>query len=754
MSGNSNVRKRAEALQEKINHHNFLYYVENRPEISDREFDALMEELLRLEREHPDLVTPDSPTQKVGGQPIEAFETAEHILPMLSIDNTYNEGELREFHARLGRLLAEGERWSYAIEPKIDGVAINLVYADGALRQAITRGDGRRGDDVTQNAKTVRNLPLKLRGDGADLSGSLMEVRGEIYMPFAAFERVNRERAEAELPLFANPRNATAGSLKLLDPAIAAGRGLRLFAFGVGQCEGVELPDSYMETLAWLRRLGLPTNPNSQACADIEEVLRGCAHWEKRLSEFKYPVDGLVVKVDSRPLRARLGTTTKSPRWMIAYKFAAEQQVSRVRDIIVQVGKTGQLTPVALLEPVFVSGTTVSRATLHNFDEMERKDIRIGDYVLVQKAGEIIPEVVKSIKEKRTGGEAKLDRPLECPKCGEPVLLVWSQSRMCLNEDCKDHEKTKKRTRADGYGCGFCGGKVDHPRHAGEFVVCHNPDCWPGRQEKTPIAYVSVHEDRCDKCGGPVKVSYEIRCTSPLCPSQAIERIIHFASRNAMDIEGLGQALVEQLVGGNLVQDYGDLYLLKMEDVEALERMGAKSAQNLMDGLEASKASGLSRLLFALGIPHVGSHLADVLAANVSSLDELMDADAETLEQINEVGPTVASSIVDFFRKPRSRKVLQKLTGAGVNTRSEHRVEANPNIAGKTFVVTGTLKNYARSEIEALIKSLGGRVSSSVSAKTDYVVAGESAGSKLQKAEQLGVRVLSEEDFEKLRAGA
>jgi len=669
------LQGKIEELREKVRYHNYLYYVKNEPEISDREFDALMEELLALEREHPELVTSDSPTQKVGGEPLEEFETAEHILPMLSIDNTYNEAELREFDSRIGRWLGDGERWCYVVEPKIDGVAINLIYVDGSLRRAITRGDGRRGDDVTNNARTVKNLPLRLytgKASGAsDLRGTTIEIRGEICMPFEAFEKVNEERGRDGLPLFANPRNATAGSLKLLDPRITATRGLRALTYEVGSSEGIEIPDSHMATLDWLRSVGCPVNPNAERCSDISEVLGKCQYWEKHFTELEYPVDGLVVKVDSRAQRVRLGATTKSPRWMIAYKFAAEQQVSQIKKIKVQVGKSGQLTPVAILEPVHLSGTVVSRATLHNFDELERKDVRVGDHVLVEKAGEIIPQVVKAIPEMRTGTEKKLRRPTRCPACSEPV-------------------------------------------------------------EKDPEGVY-------------------IRCVNPLCAAQRTERIIHFASRNAMDIEGLGEALVHQLVEHDLVEDYGDIYSLKKEDLVALERMGEKSAQNLLDGIEASKQRGLARLLFALGIPHIGAHAAEVLARHFESLDGLLRASEGDLEAVQEIGPKMARSVVEFFKKKSTRRVVKKLRDAGVSTRYEGAVEEHPAFTGKSFVVTGSLRNYSRDEIESLIESLGGRATSSVSAKTDYLIVGGNPGSKLDKARGLGVPIISEEDFERMR---
>ena len=678
MASKSPAARRISELRELIHRHNYLYYVKNEPEISDREFDALLEELQRLERDHPELITPNSPTQKVGGQPIDQFRTVEHIVPMMSIDNTYNEDELREFHKRVMKLLGGEDGVTYVVEPKIDGVAISLVYENGSLSRAVTRGDGRVGDDVTHNARTVRNLPLRLytgeAGAPADLSGSTIEIRGEVYMPFAAFDRVNDERRQEGQNLFANPRNATAGSLKLLDPNIAARRGLHIFTYETGHAERIELPDSHWETLRLLRALGCPTNPDIARCEDLDSLLAKCAYWDKHTGGLDYPIDGLVVKVDNRRQRVRLGATSKAPRYMIAYKFGATQQVSVVRDIRVQVGMTGQLTPVADLEPVQLSGTTVSHASLHNFDELERKDIRIGDHVLVEKAGEIIPQVVKVIVEKRSGSERRLRRPKTCPVCREAVQ--------------RDPE------------------------------------------------------------------GVYLRCVNPLCPAQRKERIRHFAGRRAMDIEGLGEALVEQLVERNVVSDYGDLYRLKKEDVAAMERMGDKSAQNLLDGIEASKGRGLARLLFAMGIQHVGAHLAEVLAEHFSSLDDLSAADEEKLQQIPEVGPTVAHSIAEFFRRKDAQEVIGKLRQAGVSMQAQRALRAeSPAIAGKTFVVTGTLSTYSREEIEGLIRSLGGRAALNVSKKTDYVIVGDQAGSKLEKARRLGVKTLSEEEFEALRRG-
>ncbi|MHC4591680.1 MAG: NAD-dependent DNA ligase LigA [Planctomycetota bacterium] len=628
------VENRVEQLRQAIRRHNFLYYVKNAPEISDREFDALMEELQRLEREHPGLIAPDSPTQKVGGEPLEEFVTAEHLSPMLSIDNTYNEEEVREFDRRVGRLLPEGAEWSCVVEPKIDGVAINLIYRDGLLSRAITRGDGSRGDDVTQNARTVANIPLRLHDpDGrvdASLRGTVIEVRGEVYMPLSGFDEVNRERQN--------------------------------------------LPDSHWQRLEWLREHGCPTNPSARKCAGVDEVLEQCAYWQEHIRDLDYPVDGLVVKLDSVDQRQRLGATSKAPRWMMAYKFAAEQQVSRVERIEVNVGKTGQLTPVAILEPVQLSGTTVSRASLHNFDELERKDVRVGDHVLVEKAGEIIPQVVKVIAEKRSGRERKFPRPEACPSCGDPV-------------------------------------------HQDPDAVC-------------------------------------LRCTNPACPAQRVERILHFASRGAMDIEGLGEALVLQLVANGLAGDCADLYCLKRDQIEGLQRMAEKSAQNLMNGIEASKDRDLSRLLYAVGIPNVGAHLGEVLARSFDDVGQLQQAGVEDLEQIREIGPVVGQAIAEFFSKDSTRDLISRLRRAGVNTRSRRRAAPeNPNVSGKTFVLTGTLARQTRDEVRERIRSQGGRVTGSVSRNTDYLVVGENPGSKLDKARSLGVAELSEPELEELLGG-
>jgi DNA ligase (NAD+) len=671
------IADQIERLRDQINRHNYLYYIRGESEISDQEFDALMKQLQDLEAQHPELISPDSPTQKVGGEPIDEFKTAEHIEPMLSMDNTYNEEEIQQFHDRVTKLLGRSERPTYVIEPKIDGVAINLIYEDGSLSRAITRGDGRRGDDVTHNARTITDLPLRLyytdaNNSPTNLDGSVIEIRGEVYMPFSSFEDINKRREDEGQPPFANPRNATAGTLKLLDPSIASRRDLHIFTYELGHYENIAVPDSHWQTLKLLNRLGCPTNPDITKTDDPRKISDICIQWEEKHETLEYPVDGLVIKVDSRKQRQKLGHTTKSPRYMVAYKFGTNKAITRIKDIKVQVGKSGQLTPVAILEPVHLSGTTVSRASLHNFDELERKDIRVGDHVVIEKAGEIIPQVVKVNKEMRSGSEKKLPRPAACPSCGE-----------------------------------------------------------------------SVHQDN---------NGVYLRCVNPQCPAQRKEKIQHFASSGAMDIDGLGESLVEQLVDAGLVSDYGDLYFLRYEDIEKLNRMADKSARNLIKAIEESKGRGLSRLLFAMGIPHVGSHVADVLSERYRTIDELINTTAEELEETDEIGPVVARSIVDFFSKETTREIVEKLRRAGVKLESEgDRADQNPNIAGRTFVVTGSLENYTRKEIEEVIESLGGRVTSSVSRNTDYLIAGESPGSKLKRAEELGVEIISEKDFEQLR---
>lgn len=668
----STIKEKIEQLRNTIRYHDRKYYVENNPEITDYEYDRLIKELEHLEKSHPDLITPDSPTQRIGGAPLTHFPAVEHKIPMLSIDNTYSQDELREFDRRIKRMLNIDNRQDieYVVELKIDGVAVSLLYENGFFVRGATRGDGLRGDDVTANLKTIRQIPLRfVFPDRGRKIPTVLEVRGEVYLPNKEFQKLNEEKEEKGEPQFANPRNAAAGSLKLLDPRITARRNLRIFAYTIGYREGLELK-THSECLELIRELGFPVNPHNRLCKNIDEVIRYCNEWDNRRKELDYMVDGMVVKINSLALYDQLGYTSKAPRWVISYKFQPEQAVTRIEKITTQVGKTGTITPVANLTPVQLAGTTVCRATLHNFDEIQRKDVRIGDYVVVQKAGEIIPQVVQVLKEKRTGTEKIFQEPTNCPAC------------------------SSKASRE------------------GVYLRCHNP----------------------------------------LCPAQAKRLIKFFAGRDAMDIEGLGPALIEQLVDKGLLKDYADIYSLKYDDLVSLERMGEKSASNLIHAIERSKDRDLSRLICALGINNVGTHTAEVLAEHFDSLDKLAHATRDELESIHEIGPVVARSVVTFFQNKHTGEIIEKLKARGVNTRKlpSQKVIKNPKISGKSFVITGTLQKYSRSEVENLIKSLGGRIISAVSKKTNYLIAGEDPGSKLDKARELNIQILNEKDFEEM----
>jgi DNA ligase (NAD+) len=662
----ANLARRAEDLRRQLEHHNYLYYVQAEPEISDREYDQLLAELKTIEEEHPELATPDSPTRRVGGQPIEGFVTVEHRVPMLSIDNTYSSDELREFDRRVRKQLP-GEAVAYVVELKIDGVAMSLSYEEGLLALGATRGDGYRGDDVTHNLKTIHELPLRLKSKAPP---RLFEVRGEVYMQRADLVRLNRQRQAEGLEPLANTRNTTAGSLKLLDPALCAQRRLRFFAYGLGAVEGAEIR-TQLEMLDLLRTFGFPVNEHIQHFDSIEGVIAYCNSWADRRAELPYDTDGLVIKVNDFGHRERLGYTSKAPRWVVAYKFAAEQALTRLRSVEVQVGKTGALTPVAVLDPVQLAGTTVSRASLHNADEIARKDIRVGDMVVVEKAGEIIPYIVRAEHAARTGAEKVFHFPAKCPVCGAPVK----------------------------------------------------------KDEKGPF----------------------YRCTSLDCVARLKRQLRSFAQRNAMDIEGMGTEIVEQLVDSGLVRSIPDIYSLTLEPLVELERMGQKSAQNLLDGIEASKQRGLARVLTGLAIPHVGEHVAEVLAEEFGDIDALMQAAVERLNAINGIGSVLAESVHTYFQSTSGKKIIQGLRDKDVKlTEPKKRRVVADGLTGKTFVVTGTLSRYSRDEIEDLIKRLGGKATGSVTKKTDYVVAGEKAGSKLDKARQLGVKVLSEDEFDTL----
>jgi DNA ligase (NAD+) len=652
-------------LRDQIRHHDRRYYVDAQPEITDLQYDRLMERLKKLEAAHPELISPDSPTQRIGDAPVASLKSVQHRLPMLSIENTYTVEDLRKFGQRVAKLLPE-EKIQWVVELKIDGVAVSVLYEDGRLVQAATRGDGRTGDDITHNMRTVVDCPLVL----ADRPPRVLEIRGEVYMTNSDLVRLNERQRDRGEPLYANTRNCTAGSIRLLDPRLAAERRLRLFCHGVGYCEGLT-SDNHMDFLAELSRYGLPPTPGVRLFDDFEGALAHCEELIDSLHELDFEVDGLVLKVNDFGQRERLGTTSKSPRWVIAYKFEKYEAQTRLLDIRVQVGKTGAITPVADLAPVELAGTIVKRASLHNADEIERKDVRIGDLVVVEKAGKIIPHIVRVEKTERHGNPRKFVFPTHCPDCG--TLLI--------------------------------------------------------------------------KDSGGVY----IRCPNPLCAAQLKERLRYFANRNAMDIEGLGDKLVDQLVETGAVKGCGDLYRLKLDDVEKLERMGRKSSESLLEGIEKSKSRGLARLLNALSIRHVGTRVATVLAEHFHSMDALQAAEIEELAEVLEIGPVIAESVHAFLHSKSGGGTIEDLKGLGLKMTAPRAARRGASaIAGKTFVVTGTLVKYGRDEIQELIAKLGGRAASSVSKNTDYVVAGDKAGSKLEKARHLGVAILSEEQFEAL----
>ncbi|MGE5592714.1 MAG: NAD-dependent DNA ligase LigA [Betaproteobacteria bacterium] len=667
------IEDRLRKLRDEIEFHNYRYYVLDDPVISDAEYDRLMNELARLEAAHPELVTPDSPTQRVGAAPAAAFAPVVHRSPMMSLANVYSVEEIRAFDARVRKAL-DGEPVEYVAELKIDGLAVSLVYEEGRFVRGATRGDGTTGEDVTHNLKTIRSIPMRLRLD----KPVSMDVRGEVYMVRREFQKLNEERRAAGEPLFANPRNAAAGSLRQLDPKVTAERPLDIFVYGIGYVIGAEdaAPDTHFEALSFLKKAGFRTNPNTRLCRTVDEVLDYCAHWGEMRASLDYEIDGVVVKVNSLAQQERLGATARSPRWAVAYKFPARQATTVVRDIIVQVGRTGTLTPVAVLEPVELAGSTVSRATLHNEDMIRAKDIRIGDTVVVEKGGDVIPEVVKAVADRRTGAEREFRMPEKCPECGADVVRLEGES-----------------------------------------------------------AY---------RCVGGMA-----------CPAQVRESILHFASRDAMDIEGMGPSLVAQLIDAGLVKTVADIYDLKLEDVAALERMGKKSAENLLSAIEKSKSHPLHRLVFALGIRHVGERSARDLAEHFGTMDRLASATFSELTDVRDVGPKVAESVLAFFKEPRNREILRRLADAGVNMKEAEKGSspAKSPLAGKTVVLTGALERFTRKEAEEAVLARGGRVSGSVSRKTDYVVVGRDPGSKYEKARGLGVTVLDEREFERLLEG-
>ena len=666
-----------EKLREEIRRHEELYYVSDNPEISDAEYDALLEQLQKLEQQHPDQITPDSPTQRVGGRPAEGFSEVVHRRPMLSLDNSYNIDELRAFDQRCQRL-ADGRALEYVAELKIDGLSVSLHYENELLARAVTRGDGRIGEEVTQNARTIRSVPLRLRAiqnsqfqvSNLKTGNNNLEVRGEVFIPRKVFERINADREEQDESRFANPRNAAAGTIRQLDPRITSSRKLEMFAYDL--LAGERKPfATHWQALDWMEQSGFRVNPNRKLCRSIEEVIEFANEMEARRDALDYEIDGLVVKVNSTAQQDEFGTTNKAPRWAIAYKYAARQATTQVLSIVVQVGRTGALTPVANLEPVSLAGTTVARATLHNPDEVKRLGIRIGDWVLIEKGGDVIPKVLKVIESKRTGEEKAFRMPKKCP---------------------------------------VCGGEISKPE--GEVVS---------------------------------------RCVAADCPAQLEGRLLHFASRRAMRIEGLGESLVHQFVESGKVRDAGDLYSLTLDDIAGLERMAKKSASNLLAQIEASKQRELSNLIYALGLRHVGDRTATTLARQFGSLDALSKATVEQLDDVPEIGLTVAQSVRDWFDDTGNIELCRRLTAAGVRTKMDvSNQPTDETFAGKLFVLTGTLAAFTRDEARAAIESRGGRVTSSVSKKTDYVVAGEEAGSKLDKATELGVTIIDEAAFQSL----
>jgi len=656
------IKKRVERLRKEIQRHDYLYYVLNQPEISDRQYDKIFAELKALEQANPQFVTADSPTQRVSEQPLEGFATVRHAVAMLSMDNTYNADELRAFDERVAKGLGSKD-YDYVVELKIDGLAISIRYEQGKLVTAATRGDGEVGDDVTANVRTIRAVPLVLLAGRK--APSVLEVRGEVYMPTAAFLELNRARTEAGEPAFANPRNAAAGSLKLLDARITTARNLSFFAYATGELSE-PLAENHYQTLQRFKELGLPVNPNIKKARDIDEAIDICLSWSEKRQQLDYIIDGMVIKVNRFDQQDILGATGRAPRWCISYKFPAEQAETIVESIDVQVGKSGILTPVANLAAVQLAGTTVKRASLHNFDELNRLDVRCGDTVVIEKAGEIIPQVVEVKKNLRPAGAAPFKIPQKCPNCG---------------------------------------GKVEKDQ-----------DC------------------------------VYIRCLNPDCLGQLKERLKYFAGRGQMDIEQLGSALIEQLVDTGLVKNFADLYKLQKAQLAELERMAEKSAANVTEAIDKSRHQPLWRLIAALGIRHVGSQSAQILADEFGSLEALMAAQQDRLEAIDQVGPTMAESVYEYFRDSKNRAVINELLAAGVKP-EQPKTKRSDKLAGKTIVVTGTLENFTRQQAEQAIKQAGGKASSSVSKKTDFVLAGENAGSKLDKALKLRVKVIDEKQF-------
>ncbi len=658
------IIERIRKLRDEINYHNYRYYVLDSPVISDEEYDALMQELKELEEKYPETVTPDSPTERVGAPPSKKFRTVSHEVPMLSLDDAFSPEEIREFDERVKKLLGTDKEIEYTLEPKMDGLAVELVYERGLFMLGSTRGDGYNGEDVTNNLRTIPSIPLRLLSMHQPVP-ELLEARGEVYMEKNAFHRLNQERKKQGLPAFANPRNAAAGSLRQLDPKVTASRPLNIFCYGIGRVKGHNFKSQW-DILHTLKKWGLRVNPLIKKVRGIEKAIK----YHERLADIRprldYEIDGMVIKVNDIEFQERLGTKARSPRWAIAYKFEAAQSITRIVNIILSVGRTGAVTPVAIMEPVRVGGVTIRRATLHNEDEIRKKDIRIGDWVIVRRAGDVIPEVVRPLKERRTGREKPFVMPRYCPVCGSPLV--------------------KKQGEA--------------------IYRCPNPDCFP----------------------------------------RLAKKIAHFVSKPAMDIEGLGPKVVEQLITAGIIREVPDLYNIRKDDLLSLEGFAEKSAQNLIDAIERSKRTTLPRFLFALGIRHVGEVTAQVIAKHFRSLDKLMNASVAELEAIPGIGPEVAASIHEWFEDKKNTRLIQRLFEAGITIEPMESEKALP-LEGKSFVFTGGLKGMKRSDAKRIVMSLGGEVQSTVGRNTDFVVVGENPGSKLRKARELGIRIIGEKEF-------
>jgi DNA ligase (NAD+) len=659
------IKKRVEKLREEIEYHNYRYYILDQPEISDAQYDRLMRELEKLEEEHPELRSPNSPTQRVGAPPLEAFEIVRHTFPMLSLANAFDESEAKDFDKRVKKFLGYSAEITYVAEPKLDGLAVELVYERGQFVVGSTRGDGVNGENITQNLRTIKTIPLQLIRREVPVPGRL-EVRGEVIIQLKKFKELNRKREEMGEPLFANPRNAAAGSVRQLDSKITAERPLEIYCYGLGEVTGRTFK-THSEILQIFPKWGLRTNPYIQRCKNIDEVLEYYHKMNEKRESLPYEIDGIVIKVDRLDLQTRLGEIARSPRWALAFKFQPKQETTRILDIIVQVGRTGAITPVAVMEPVKVGGVEVSRATLHNQDEIDKKDVRVGDTVVIQRAGDVIPEVVQVITSKRKGTEKKFRMPSKCPVCEAEVI----------------------------------------------------------KEE-------AIH-----------------RCIGLDCPAQLKGRIKHFASKRAMDIDGLGVKLIDQLVDKGLVKDVADIYYINKEELIELERMADKSAQNIIDAIEKSKTKPLSKFLYALGIRHVGETTAEDLACHFPRLDDFFRLSEEDLMEVEGIGPEVAASVHQFFRDKKNRESIELLKKAGVKV-IEPKVKEKGKLIGKTFLFTGALKTFGRDEARNLVESSGGMTTSSISKKVDYVVFGEDPGSKFDKAKELGIKTLTEEEFKKM----